>query len=41
MEFIPLSGESDGPGDEATNPFNAEAGTPEDEDREDSGGPNM
>jgi len=41
VEFIPPTSEGDGPGDEATNPLEAKAGTPEDEAREDSGGPDM
>jgi len=39
LEFLPPSGEGDGPEDEATNSLDAEAETPEDEGREDSGGP--
>ncbi|KAJ8420401.1 hypothetical protein Cgig2_028073 [Carnegiea gigantea] len=41
VEFIPPSGESGGPGDEATNPLDAEVGTPKDEGHEDSRGPDM
>ncbi|KAJ8435828.1 hypothetical protein Cgig2_017123 [Carnegiea gigantea] len=41
VKFIPPSGKGDGPGDEATNPLDAEAGTPEDEGREDSGEPDL
>ena len=41
VEFIPPFGEGEGPGDEATNPLDAEARTPEDEGREDSKGPNI
>jgi len=41
VEFIPPSGEGDGLEDGATNPLDAEAKTLEDEDREDSGGPDM
>ncbi|KAJ8438792.1 hypothetical protein Cgig2_023826 [Carnegiea gigantea] len=37
VEFIPPSGEGDGARDEATNPLDADAGTSDDEDREDSG----
>ena len=41
VEFIPPSGKGDGLGDETTNPMDAEAGTPEDEGREDSGEPDL
>ena len=39
VEFIPSSGDGDGLEDEATNPLDAEAETPKNEDHEDSGGP--
>ena len=37
VEFISLSDKGDGPEDEATNPLDVEAETPEEEDREDGG----
>ena len=41
VEFISPSGEGDGAGDAATNPLDSDAGTPEDEGREDSGEPDV
>ena len=41
VEFISPSDEGDGLGDEATDPGDADAKTPEDEGRENSGEPNM
>jgi len=41
VEFIPSFAEGTGPEDETTNPLDAEVETPEDKDRQDSGGPDI